>query len=76
MHCYKSVRAEMTVEGGGGEDEAGKELGGEEEEGGGAGPEEGLHQEPHLPDEQAEEEGAARSVLSVAPQTQFSNWKI
>ena len=76
MHCYKSVRAEMTVEGGGGED-AGRELGdSEEEEGGGAGPEEGLHQEPHLPDEQAEEEGAARSVLPVAPQRQFSNWKI
>ena len=75
MHCYKSVRAEMTVEGGG--EDAGRELGdSEEEEGGGAGAEEGLHQEPHLPDEQAEEEGAARSVLSVAPQRQFSNWKI
>ena len=67
----------MTVEGGGEADAAaGRERGGEEEEGGGAGPEEGFHQEPHLPDEQAEEEGAARSVLSVAPQRQFSNWKI
>ena len=67
----------MTVEGGGGEDAAaGRECGGEEEEGGGAGAEEGLHQEPHLPDEQAEEEGAAHRVLSGAPQRQFCYWEI
>ena len=67
----------MTLEGGGEEDAAGggQQLGGEEEERGGADPEEGLHQEPHLSDEQTQEKRAAHSVTPRSTERKSPQWK-